>query len=87
MDEEFVRIATTDRGSALRLRYLQAALQATPSLAWRLAVEMTPDGLAVVFTSMSIMRIMPEVILVGGHLMEVFLKIRNPYSSSDSEKE
>ena len=67
MDEEFVRIATTDhlRGSALRLRYLQAALQATPSLARRLAVEMTPDGLAVVFTSMSIMRVMPEVILVG----------------------
>ena len=30
---------------------------------------------------------MPEVILVGGNLMEVFLKIRNPYSSSDSEKE
>ena len=65
MDEEFVRIATTDRGSALRLRYLQAALQATPSLARRLAVAMTPDGLAVVFTFMSIMRIMPEVILVG----------------------
>ena len=65
MDEEFVRIATTDRGSALRLRYLQAALQATPSLAWRLAVEMTPDGLAVVLTSMTITRIMPEVILVG----------------------
>ena len=65
MDEEFVRIATTDRGSALRLRYLQAALQATPSLAWRLAVAMTPDGLAVAFTSMSIMRVMPEVILVG----------------------
>ena len=46
-----------------------------------------PDGLAVVFTSMSIMRIMPEVFLVGGNLMEVFLKNRNPYSSSDSEKE
>ena len=30
---------------------------------------------------------MPEVILVGGNLMEVFLKNRNPYSSSDSEKE
>ena len=40
MDEEFVRIATTDRGSALRLRYLQAALQATPSLARRLVVAM-----------------------------------------------
>ena len=65
MDEEFVRIATTDRGSALRLRYLQAALQATPSLARRLAVAMTPDGLAVAFTSKSIMRVMPEVILVG----------------------
>ena len=65
-----------------------SALQATPSLAWRLAVAMTPDGLAVAFTSMSIMRIMPEVILVGGgNLMEVFLKNRNPYSSSDSEKE
>ena len=42
-----------------------SALQATPSLAWRLAVAMTPDGLAVAFTSMSIMRVMPEVILVG----------------------
>ena len=46
-----------------------------------------PDGLAVVLTSMTITRFMPEVILVGGNLMEVFLKIRNPYSSSESEKE
>ena len=72
---------------SLDLCFLPAALQATPSLARRLAVEMTPDGLAVVLTSMTITRFMPEVILVGGNLMEVFLKNRNPYSSSDSEKE
>ena len=78
---------THSEAQSLDLCCLPAALKATPSLAWRLAVAMTPDGLAVAFISMSIMRIMPEVILVGGNLMEVFLKIRNPYSSSDSEKE
>ena len=50
---------------SLDLCCLPAALKATPSFAWRLAVAMTPDDLAVVFTFMSIMRIMPEVILVG----------------------
>ena len=78
---------TLPEAQSLDLCCLQAELQATPSLARRLAVVMTPDGLAVVLTSMTITRIMPEVILVGGNLMEVFLKIRNPYSSSDSEKE
>ena len=41
---DLIGIATTDRGSSLRLRYLQAALQATPSLAWSCTQYAISDG-------------------------------------------